>query len=465
MSIADKKYKELILDIYNNGTWDSGKEVRAKYADGTPAYCKSVFGRQIIFEEDELPLVTCKKMFPITSLKEMYLIWIKQTNKIQDFKDINCHIWNEWELKDGTLGKSYSYQFESEVNNIITVNQRIVNLDYKPTNEVALSSFLSTNKFKTFPFYNIWKNIINRCHNIKKDNYKYYGQLGIFIHKDWLNFETFCEDLKKVPQYQLALRENFIGWELDKDYFKANCYSLNTCVWLRSNDNKKYMKTVRPIKIIFKDNSEKIFLTISEVKNYLGFPTTSIHRWLHGGSIPNKVKILSISYIEDGKIYRKALSKNQIKELLYNLVNNPTSRRLMTSFWNFKDVQEKALMECAWTTQWNIRGNSLDLMLIQRSADVGLGVPFNWFQYKALQILVSHCTGYKPGRFIHQMGCVHYYDRHEEDILKVLDLPEYDQPCLTLDTNKGINFFDYSWEDFKIQDYQHGPHIPFEIAI
>ena len=48
MSIADNKYKELILDIYNNGTWDSGANVRGKYADGTPAYCKSVFGKQIV---------------------------------------------------------------------------------------------------------------------------------------------------------------------------------------------------------------------------------------------------------------------------------------------------------------------------------------------------------------------------------------------------------------------------------
>ena len=77
MSIADIKYKELIKDIYENGSWDSDKEVRAKYADGTPAYCKSVFGKQIIFEEDELPLLTCKKVFTKTAIKEMILFWIK----------------------------------------------------------------------------------------------------------------------------------------------------------------------------------------------------------------------------------------------------------------------------------------------------------------------------------------------------------------------------------------------------
>ena len=59
MSIADIKYKQLITDIYENGDWDISTNVRAKYADGTPAYSKSVFGRQVVFEEDELPVRRC----------------------------------------------------------------------------------------------------------------------------------------------------------------------------------------------------------------------------------------------------------------------------------------------------------------------------------------------------------------------------------------------------------------------
>ena len=79
--------------------------------------------------------------------------------------------------------------------------------------------------------------------------------------------------------------------------------------------------------------------------------------------------------------------------------------------------------------------------------------------------MVARCTGYKLGRFIHQIGNLHYYDRHEEDILKVLDAPTFEQPRLLLDTKKGTNFFDYTWEDFSIVDYNYSPHIPFEIAI
>ena len=136
----------------------------------------------------------------------------------------------------------------------------------------------------------------------------------------------------------------------------------------------------------------------------------------------------------------------------------------MTSFWNYNDVQEKALQECAWSTQWHVRDGYLDLMLIQRSVDIGLGWCFNVFQYKALQILVAHCTGYKPGRFIHQMGCVQYYDRHEKDLLNLLQAPEYSEPKLILN-DKGLDFFSYNWKDFTVTDYNYGPFIPMEVAI
>ena len=98
------------------------------------------------------------------------------------------------------------------------------------------------------------------------------------------------------------------------------------------------------------------------------------------------------------------------------------------------------------------------------SGDLGLGIPFNWFQYKVLQILIAHCTGYKAGRFIHQIGNLHYYDRHEESLLKVIDAPVYEQPKLIL-KDKGDDFFNYSWEDFSVENYSHSPFVPFEIAI
>lgn len=147
MSIADKKYKDLILDIYNNGVWDGTQSnpanVRAKYADGVPAYCKSVFGRQVVFEEDEFPLITCKQVYWKAGLKELDLFWIQQTTSREAFEKINLKFWNEWILNSGpykdTLGTSYAYQMERDGRN--QVKELLYNLVANPCSKRHLVSF------------------------------------------------------------------------------------------------------------------------------------------------------------------------------------------------------------------------------------------------------------------------------------------------------------------------------------
>ena len=77
MSVADKKYKELIKEIAINGVWDKDGNVlpRTRYSDGDVAYSKSVFGVQVKFEQGEIPLLTSKKVFTTTAINEMICIW------------------------------------------------------------------------------------------------------------------------------------------------------------------------------------------------------------------------------------------------------------------------------------------------------------------------------------------------------------------------------------------------------
>ena len=98
------------------------------------------------------------------------------------------------------------------------------------------------------------------------------------------------------------------------------------------------------------------------------------------------------------------------------------------------------------------------------SGDIGLGIPFNWFQYKVLQMLIAKCTGYKPGRFIHQIGNLHYYDRHETALLEQLSLPTFVQPSVEI--NKDIeDFFSVTAEDIQVIGYECGVYLPMEVAI
>lgn len=112
-------YNDLVRDIAKNGYWDKGGEVRTKYADGTPAYTKSVFGRQLIIPPEVLPILTTKKVGILSAVRELYWIWFMKSNVVQDLRDMNCTIWDEWELEDGTIGKAYGYQLAKKVNGIL----------------------------------------------------------------------------------------------------------------------------------------------------------------------------------------------------------------------------------------------------------------------------------------------------------------------------------------------------------
>ncbi|CAL7870832.1 thymidylate synthase [Fusobacterium necrophorum subsp. funduliforme] len=111
----DDCYKDVVNYICKNGTWIT-ENVRTKYIDGTPATYKSVIGLQLEFEptyKDEMPaalLPTTRKATPKSSIRELFWIWILRSNKVEDLRKLGCKYWNEFELEDGSIGRSYAYQ-------------------------------------------------------------------------------------------------------------------------------------------------------------------------------------------------------------------------------------------------------------------------------------------------------------------------------------------------------------------
>lgn len=104
----DSAYKALVDTIYYNGIW-TDTNVRTKYADGTPATYKAVAG--IFFKldnsKDDAFLLTTKHVAWKAAVKEMYWIYIMQSNKVKDLQDMNVHVWDEWCKDDGTIGPAY----------------------------------------------------------------------------------------------------------------------------------------------------------------------------------------------------------------------------------------------------------------------------------------------------------------------------------------------------------------------
>jgi len=111
---ADKQYNEIVQDILEDGVWDKGMKVRPKWADGTPAYSKSIIGRSLRFDNCEVPILTTKRVAWKSAIKELLWIWQKKSNVVQDLRDMGVNIWNEWEQEDGTIGRAYGYQLAKE---------------------------------------------------------------------------------------------------------------------------------------------------------------------------------------------------------------------------------------------------------------------------------------------------------------------------------------------------------------
>jgi thymidylate synthase len=104
----DSAYKALVDTIYYNGIW-TDTNVRTKYADGTPATYKAVAG--VFFKldnsKDDAFLLTTKHVAWKAAVKEMYWIYIMQSNKVKDLQDMGIRIWDEWAKEDGTIGPAY----------------------------------------------------------------------------------------------------------------------------------------------------------------------------------------------------------------------------------------------------------------------------------------------------------------------------------------------------------------------
>ena len=108
MSYADKIFKENVKDILENGVWDTDKEVRPKWLDGTPAHTVKKFC--IVNRYDlskEFPIMTIRKQSFKNAVDEILWIWQKKSNKIAD---LHSHIWDSWAGEDGMIGKAYGYQ-------------------------------------------------------------------------------------------------------------------------------------------------------------------------------------------------------------------------------------------------------------------------------------------------------------------------------------------------------------------
>lgn len=155
---------------------------------------------------------------------------------------------------------------------------------------------------------------------------------------------------------------------------------------------------------------------------------------------------------------------DQISNLIHQIKNSPNSRRLIVSAWNVGEIDQMALPPCHTMFQFYVANGKLSCQLYQRSADIGLGVPFNIASYALLLAMIAQVTDLEVGEFIHTFGDAHIYSNHEEALREQIQREAYALPRLEL--NKDVkNIFDFTYDDIKIKDYHYHPLIKLPVAV
>jgi dihydrofolate reductase/thymidylate synthase len=155
---------------------------------------------------------------------------------------------------------------------------------------------------------------------------------------------------------------------------------------------------------------------------------------------------------------------DQLKGIIDEIKADSNSRRLIMSAWNVKDLKIMALPPCHILCQFYLENDRLHLQMYQRSADIALGVPFNIASYGLLLRMVSQVTGKKCGTFSHIIGDAHIYKNHLEPIQKQLKRVPRSFPILEINPEKK-NIEDFTFEDFKLLNYNPYPKIKMEMAV
>ncbi len=172
--------------------------------------------------------------------------------------------------------------------------------------------------------------------------------------------------------------------------------------------------------------------------------------------------------LKNSSIYTRATIEHadQLQNIIDCLKDEDkrNSRRLVMSAWNPNQINDMALPPCHILSQFSVLNNKLYCNMYQRSADIGLGVPFNIASYSLLTILLAKHCDLQPGEFIHHIGNAHIYEDHESALLEqVSRLPYVFPKCEIL--NKYDTIEEYSMSDISIKEYKYHSKVNMSMVV
>lgn len=260
-----------------------------------------------------------------------------------------------------------------------------------------------------------WLDMIQKCYDEKNENYSFYGKKGIHVSQNWLVFENFFNDFKKINNWQLKM-EYPQDYSLDLDYMSTNRFDTYTSKW--TSDQEKII-----------NQKEQFYHDTINHQNFRVIKTFN----------------------------------DQIKNLIARLKHDPYSRRHILTAWNVAELDQMALPPCHTFSQFYVRDGKLSCQLYQRSADFFLGVPFNIASYALLTHILANICNLEVGELVHTFGDAHIYLNHIDAVKEQLKRKPYSLPKLKIKKKLDIN--NLSMDDFELENYQFHPTIKAKMAV
>ena len=156
-------------------------------------------------------------------------------------------------------------------------------------------------------------------------------------------------------------------------------------------------------------------------------------------------------------IYKEG-EMDQVDRVLFDLKENPYSRRIMTNIYVHQDLHEMNLYPCAYSMTFNVTGDRLNAILNQRSQDVLTANNWNVVQYAVLVHMLAQVSGLKAGELVHVIADAHIYDRHIPLVEELISRTPYPAPTFWI--NPEIkDFYEFTTDDFRLDHYETGPQI------
>lgn len=173
---------------------------------------------------------------------------------------------------------------------------------------------------------------------------------------------------------------------------------------------------------------------------------------------------------EDGTIgtsYGWVINKyHQVDKLIEQLKTNPQNRRMIVDLWQIPYLDTGSLYPCCFLSIWDVTDGRLNCMLVQRSGDMGLGVPFNTTQYAVLTHLLAQATGFRAGLLTHVISNAHVYENQVEALKEQLSRLDqaYEAPKLWINPEVK-DFYQFTIDDIKLIGYKHHGKLSMEVAV